>query len=151
MKIKLSEIESSAKDFAEIVLDDTLVCYYSAYMLNLDKSGYRAAENEKVRPVIEALHSIYNGKHTDYDIATLRNHMKGIVQSYVDSGTVIDDDEDALCANCNGSGEGMHDGARCNSCGGSGVYSLESHEERMAYEADFRRDQMRDELMEKGA
>ena len=33
----------------------------------------------------------------------------------------IEDDEDELCGHCNGSGEGMHDGAICSICGGSGV------------------------------
>ncbi len=26
-----------------------------------------------------------------------------------------------LCPTCDGTGEGMHDGARCHACGGSGV------------------------------
>ena len=31
------------------------------------------------------------------------------------------DDDDEICPACNGSGEGMYDGTRCRSCGGSGV------------------------------
>ncbi len=31
-----------------------------------------------------------------------------------------DDDDPIICATCNGSGEGMHDGSRCSSCHGSG-------------------------------
>ena len=33
----------------------------------------------------------------------------------------FDDDDPPLCGNCNGSGEGSHDGAICSVCGGSGV------------------------------
>ena len=29
--------------------------------------------------------------------------------------------EPGICTHCNGSGEGMYDGTRCRSCGGSGV------------------------------
>ncbi len=29
--------------------------------------------------------------------------------------------DDLTCPQCNGSGEGMHDGTKCSSCGGSGV------------------------------
>ncbi len=32
-----------------------------------------------------------------------------------------DDDEDDICSGCSGSGEGMHDGASCYKCHGSGV------------------------------
>lgn len=32
-----------------------------------------------------------------------------------------EDDEPLICIGCNGSGEGMYDGSRCTSCGGSGV------------------------------
>ena len=32
----------------------------------------------------------------------------------------MDNDEDGICPTCNGSGEGMHDGTTCSSCGGSG-------------------------------
>lgn len=31
------------------------------------------------------------------------------------------DDDEPLCPDCAGSGEGMHDGTRCRSCRGSGV------------------------------
>jgi DnaJ-class molecular chaperone len=30
-------------------------------------------------------------------------------------------ENDNLCTQCNGSGEGMHDGSTCSSCKGSGV------------------------------
>lgn len=43
-----------------------------------------------------------------------------------------------ICSSCNGSGEGMYDGTRCMSCGGSGV----EHEE---YEEDDRRDYERED------
>ncbi len=32
-----------------------------------------------------------------------------------------------ICPNCNGSGEGMHDGTLCRSCGGTGT---DCHDER---------------------
>lgn len=34
---------------------------------------------------------------------------------------IEEDDGDAICPTCSGSGEGMYDGTRCSSCGGSGV------------------------------
>ena len=36
--------------------------------------------------------------------------------------------EMALCANCNGSGEGMYDGSRCSSCNGKGEVLEEVNE-----------------------
>lgn len=33
------------------------------------------------------------------------------------------DDEEGICPTCSGSGEGMHEGATCRSCRGSGVYT----------------------------
>jgi hypothetical protein len=33
----------------------------------------------------------------------------------------IEDDGDGYCPECNGSGEGFHDGARCRRCGGDGA------------------------------
>ena len=48
-----------------------------------------------------------------------------------------DDDEDCLCANCNGSGEGMHDGSICSTCGGSGVVSDGGDED---YDDGYRED-----------
>jgi hypothetical protein len=54
--------------------------------------------------------------------------------------TIGHDCED-LCTNCNGSGEGMHDGTRCSTCGGSGnsVYNgyVEKEFEVKWTEADF--------------
>ena len=41
----------------------------------------------------------------------------------------IEDYENLICPNCNGSGEGMHDGTTCRACGGSG-------EERSNYEKE---------------
>ncbi|MGZ5029052.1 MAG: hypothetical protein ACXWAT_00695 [Methylobacter sp.] len=32
-----------------------------------------------------------------------------------------EEDESDICTNCNGSGEGMHDGTRCSTCKGKGV------------------------------
>lgn len=45
------------------------------------------------------------------------------------SGLCADCQEDAICPACNGSGEGMHDGTRCHSCGGGGT-------DRRQYEPD---------------
>lgn len=39
-----------------------------------------------------------------------------------------EDDEPLICIGCNGSGEGMYDGTRCRSCGGSGVERAERDE-----------------------
>ncbi len=36
-------------------------------------------------------------------------------------GLCDDDDDDYLCAQCNGSGEGQHEGTRCLKCGGGGT------------------------------
>ena len=33
--------------------------------------------------------------------------------------------EDELCPDCNGSGEGMYDGTRCRTCKGQGVLTTE--------------------------
>ena len=54
----------------------------------------------------------------------------------------VDDDEESYCPQCNGSGEGMYDGTRCGSCGGSGVERDNSRRED--WEAD-RADQRNDE------
>ncbi len=45
-----------------------------------------------------------------------------------------DDDEPGYCPHCAGSGEGMYDGTRCSSCGGSGVER--NDDGREDYEAD---------------
>ena len=37
--------------------------------------------------------------------------------------------EPSICTACNGSGEGMYDGTRCRSCGGSGVERTERNEQ----------------------
>lgn len=33
----------------------------------------------------------------------------------------VQDDEDEICSECNGSGEGQYDGTRCQHCGGQGT------------------------------
>ena len=38
-------------------------------------------------------------------------------------------DDEEICPSCNGSGEGMFDGTRCRSCGGSGVERTERDEQ----------------------
>jgi len=56
-------------------------------------------------------------------------------------GDEIDDDEPGYCPNCAGSGEGMYDGTRCGSCGGSGVERDDSgREDWEASRADERND-----------
>ena len=40
--------------------------------------------------------------------------------------------EELTCPNCNGSGEGMHDGTKCTHCKGSGVEYVLSEEEEVA-------------------
>ncbi len=40
-----------------------------------------------------------------------------------------EDEEKPVCTNCNGSGEGMHDGTKCTMCKGSGVESVEKEDE----------------------
>lgn len=32
-----------------------------------------------------------------------------------------DPDEELICVDCNGSGEGQYDGTKCSACGGKGV------------------------------
>ena len=51
-------------------------------------------------------------------------------------------DDDTICPQCNGSGEGMYDGSICHACHGSGVERDDSGKED--YEAD-RADQINDE------
>lgn len=40
-----------------------------------------------------------------------------------------EDDEDEICTWCSGSGEGMHDGASCRKCHGSGVEPVEKDDD----------------------
>ena len=56
-----------------------------------------------------------------------------------------EDDEELLCAQCNGSGEGMYDGSRCGSCRGSGVESSMTPEDI----EDAKADRYNDERMER--
>lgn len=37
-----------------------------------------------------------------------------------------EDEDEPICGSCSGSGEGMHDGSSCRTCGGSGGESLAS-------------------------
>lgn len=39
---------------------------------------------------------------------------------YADDEALLPED-DEICSDCNGSGEGMYDGTRCCACGGSGI------------------------------
>ena len=55
------------------------------------------------------------------------------------------DDDQPICGNCNGSGEGMHDGSRCSSCGGSGVaIDYDARLENECARADYMNDQARE-------
>lgn len=42
-------------------------------------------------------------------------------------GQEIDEELPDYCLDCNGSGEGMFDGSRCRTCGGSGEYQPTQH------------------------
>ena len=53
--------------------------------------------------------------------------------------------EPSICTACNGSGEGMYDGTRCRSCGGSGTERTERDEPD--WDA-LRKDRMEREMME---
>ena len=53
------------------------------------------------------------------------------------------DDDDELCSNCNGSGEGQYEGAKCSSCGGSGTASRGDGDEDDG-DADHYRDEKSD-------
>ena len=53
--------------------------------------------------------------------------------------------EPSICIACNGSGEGMYDGTRCRSCGGSGTERTERDEPD--WDA-LRKDRMEREMME---
>lgn len=46
-----------------------------------------------------------------------------------DDDEYYDEDEDEICVNCNGSGEGSHDGSICSVCGGDGVIKDERDDE----------------------
>lgn len=60
-------------------------------------------------------------------------------------------EEEPLCPRCNGSGEGMYDGATCGSCRGSGVVrDFSDEEDRLAAEADHLYDVAKDERAERG-
>lgn len=56
-------------------------------------------------------------------------------------------DETAICIACNGSGEGMYDGTRCRSCGGSGVDRAVEDDTR-DWDAE-RKDRIERDLMER--
>lgn len=53
--------------------------------------------------------------------------------------------KESVCVQCNGSGEGMHDGSTCSACGGEG---LDLDIDRMEFEADMRADFEREEERE---
>lgn len=48
----------------------------------------------------------------------------------------FDEDEEDLCGQCNGSGEGMYDGSTCRSCGGSGVGGGDYDDEPPGFDPD---------------
>jgi hypothetical protein len=56
-----------------------------------------------------------------YEITGECSHLENAL---VELKEFIDDNgEDPICAQCNGSGEGQHDGTRCMSCKGKGTIS----------------------------
>lgn len=62
----------------------------------------------------------------------------------------VDDDDQPICGNCNGSGEGMHDGSRCYQCGGSGVATdFDARYENECARADYLNDQAREREYDK--
>jgi len=73
----------------------------------------------------------WNYNLTDKEIQEIATYLDnnhdcdyGITWEHIDDAikTVMSkDDEPGMCSNCNGSGEGMHDGTICMLCGGSGV------------------------------
>ena len=62
------------------------------------------------------------------------SHRRQIKPAYV--WATLSDDDAPICAGCNGSGEGMFDGTRCSSCGGSGVEYHISEDERDTEDAE---------------
>ena len=54
---------------------------------------------------------------------------------------IEDDDDEQICIQCNGSGEGMHDGTRCGHCHGSGVERDLSNREDWEAERAYQRDE----------
>ena len=63
--------------------------------------------------------------------------------------TSLESDDELYCGTCNGSGEGMYDGSRCDQCRGTGIqfYRL-IVTEREEIEADDRRDREQDQRAE---
>jgi DnaJ-class molecular chaperone len=58
----------------------------------------------------------------------------------------IDMNEDmCLCYSCDGSGEGMYDGARCRTCDGTGSL-LDSDEEFDRYEDEVEKDRFKEDI-----
>ena len=50
--------------------------------------------------------------------------------------------DDNLCTSCDGTGEGMYDGARCSACKGKGVKANDDYEAAID-RAEYERDQER--------
>jgi len=50
-----------------------------------------------------------------------------------------------LCYSCDGSGEGMYDGARCRTCDGTGSL-LDSDEEFDRYEDEVEKDRFKEDI-----
>ena len=46
-------------------------------------------------------------------------------------------DDIVLCSNCNGSGEGMHDGTTCYVCRGSGEVSMNDDHDDESYDESW--------------
>jgi hypothetical protein len=52
---------------------------------------------------------------------SLHEYLTERVAGNVVPTTIESDDDNEICAACNGSGEGMYDGTRCGTCKGSGA------------------------------
>ncbi len=59
------------------------------------------------------------------------------------------DDEEGLCSNCSGSGEGMADGTVCRVCHGSGAAQVEDDGPDPDTERELRDERREDELSDK--
>jgi len=67
---------------------------------------------------------IFGASKNDYASDT------SIERVYMDTENEHDeDDEDEICSWCSGSGEGMHDGASCRKCHGTGIEPVEREDE----------------------
>jgi DnaJ-class molecular chaperone len=55
--------------------------------------------------------------------------------------------KEIICSNCNGSGEGMHDGTRCYECHGTGTQLIDSEDTDQFNNDDFENEDSDDDEM----